>query len=196
MQNKKEILERATSQNGALNQSDMMIEEAAELIQAINKMKRVGGLTKDGVIVPVDSDSIKYNLTYNNLCSEVTDCRILTAQMVSMLIGVDSKVVEICQNNSLLWDKTATEFALLIVAINNLKGMGGITNTFRGIIIPDLLDDNYYDYKECYNNLCNKVSDCVAIIEQVASTLRTEQLDLIEERKLQRLRKRLLKNQY
>ncbi len=92
MQNNNEILDRAINQNGALNQCDMMVEEAAELvkelgglIQSLNKLKRKGGITDIGIKVPTDSDSIEYCLAYNNLCSEVVDVRILITQMEKML---------------------------------------------------------------------------------------------------------------
>ncbi len=92
MQNKDEILNRAVSQNGALNQCDMMIEEASELvielaglIQTLNKLKRKGGITNSGIKVPTDTDSIEYCLAYNDLCGEVVDVRVLITQMEKML---------------------------------------------------------------------------------------------------------------
>lgn len=64
-----ELFKRATKNWGSLNQLDMVIEEAAELIQAINKAKR-----KD-----FNVDSV------NDLCQEIADVEIMIDQLKIIL---------------------------------------------------------------------------------------------------------------
>lgn len=93
-----EILKLATDVYGCLNQSDMMIEEAAELIQAINKMKRLGGLNKFDFRKPNEHDSEKYCLAYHGLCGEIADVKILVRQMESM---VDQETVDLIEQRKI-----------------------------------------------------------------------------------------------
>ena len=78
------ILEYALSKFGAFNQLDMAIEECAELIQAINKVKRAG-IVAYHITKPNATMDIKTAMTYNNLCSEVADVKIMIAQLELML---------------------------------------------------------------------------------------------------------------
>ena len=82
------ILEDAVSKFGTVNQLDMAIEECAELIQAINKIKRT---------FPPETISQFYReynspqmprfqsesdaLIYHGLCGEIADVEILLEQM-------------------------------------------------------------------------------------------------------------------
>lgn len=79
------ILKKAIEQNGTINQMDMCIEECAELIQAINKMKRISGKDACFPIYPKPVHSRLYSKTYFDLCSEVADVKIMLAQMEIML---------------------------------------------------------------------------------------------------------------
>jgi len=92
-----EILEKAISKYGTRSQLDMAVEESAELIQAINKLKR-SGLVEHTITKPswwMDLDQIR---AYNDLCSEVADVKIMLKQMELMLcseriqISVDRKI--------------------------------------------------------------------------------------------------------
>lgn len=91
------ILESAIQKFGTTNQLDMAIEECAELIQSINKIKRAG-IVQYHITKPNPSMDIKTSLTYNNLCSEVADVKIMIAQLEIMLnkttiqISVDRKI--------------------------------------------------------------------------------------------------------
>lgn len=71
---------------GVEKQLDMVVEECAELIQAINKVKRKGLLPIIGLI---NKNTLFENkedaLTYNNLCSEVADVEIMLEQLRLML---------------------------------------------------------------------------------------------------------------
>lgn len=93
----KEILEQAISQYGTCAQLDMAVEECAELIQAINKLKRAG-LVAYHVTKPNATMDIKSVNAYNNLCSEVADVKILLHQLELILckeriqISVDRKI--------------------------------------------------------------------------------------------------------
>lgn len=90
MTEQEKILLRATKENGALEQCFMAQEEAGELIQAINKLRRAGGINFYEIIPPGKTNktsSIKYALAYNQLCGEVADMEIILGQMRSMLRG-------------------------------------------------------------------------------------------------------------
>jgi NTP pyrophosphatase (non-canonical NTP hydrolase) len=80
-----EVLERAIDQYGLLKQTDMATEEVGELLQSINKLKRV---TPEGVPLfsrPTKDSSIKYCLAYWGLCSEIADVKILMYQLETMM---------------------------------------------------------------------------------------------------------------
>lgn len=79
----KDILAEAICEFGFESQMDMCIEECAELIQAINKLKR-SKLTIYGGKIPLQK-TIKQQQVYFNLCSEVADVKIMIAQMEMML---------------------------------------------------------------------------------------------------------------
>ena len=72
----KEILENAINTFGANNQLDMVIEECAELIQAINKMRRANLVLNNCIMPPHKDMSEDHCLIYGNLCSEVADVKI------------------------------------------------------------------------------------------------------------------------
>lgn len=86
-QEQKETLIRATTTYGCLNQCDMVIEECAELIQAINKAKRSGLIQEKEIVKPGYSSTNEECLAYGNLCGEVADVEIILAQLRSMLDG-------------------------------------------------------------------------------------------------------------
>lgn len=78
------VIEKAVCKYGNVNQLDMVVEECAELIQAINKLKR-SGLINYVITKPNSGMSIKNVNVYNNLCSEVADVKIMIAQLEFML---------------------------------------------------------------------------------------------------------------
>jgi len=73
-------LKKAIDKYGNLAQIDMCIEECAELIQAINKMKRIN-CGHPAFIYPQPIHSIEYSQKYFNLCSEIADVKIMLMQM-------------------------------------------------------------------------------------------------------------------
>lgn len=83
--NKEDILKQAILKFGVTNQLDMVIEECAELIKAINKLKRLGGINEYGVKPPLKKSPNEYCLEYYNLCSEVADVEIMLDQLKLML---------------------------------------------------------------------------------------------------------------
>lgn len=94
----KTIVYQAIKKYGIKNQLDMVVEECAELIQAINKIKRSGLVFHEYIQKPSKNLSIKDNLSYHNLCSEVADVEIMLEQLKLMLdkeaiqIAVDRKI--------------------------------------------------------------------------------------------------------
>lgn len=91
------VLRQAINKFGVNSQLDMAVEECAELIQAINKLKRAG-LISNIIEKPSENMDIKKINAYNNLCSEVADVKILIHQLELILckdriqISVDRKI--------------------------------------------------------------------------------------------------------
>jgi NTP pyrophosphatase (non-canonical NTP hydrolase) len=78
-----QILKDAVDTFGVTNQMDMTVEECAELIQAINKIKRTFNPShllglRDGKLGFSDT---KQALIYGNLCSEIADVKIMIGQL-------------------------------------------------------------------------------------------------------------------
>lgn len=83
-----ETLHGAINKFGVISQMDMAIEEAAELIQAINKVKR--SFTSEQICLfyrinhtpqmPAFQDS-KDALIYQNICGEIADMKIMLSQL-------------------------------------------------------------------------------------------------------------------
>ncbi len=90
------VLIKAITNYGTRSQLDMATEECAELIQAINKFKRI--------CLGADELSVKNSLTYYGLCSEIADVIIMMEQLKLMLsekaiqISIDRKI-ERLENN-------------------------------------------------------------------------------------------------
>lgn len=97
---KQEILKSAIEAFGVHNQIDMLHEEIGELLQAVNKLKRIGGISVDNRIFnkPTKELSVQYSISYNNLCSEVADCRIMLSQLEIML---NKETIDICEERKL-----------------------------------------------------------------------------------------------
>jgi NTP pyrophosphatase (non-canonical NTP hydrolase) len=91
------VLEQAIQKYGIGQQLDMAVEECAELIQAINKVKRAG-IVAYHITKPNQGMDMKTVLKYTNLCGEVADVKIMIAQLELMLdaeyikISVDRKI--------------------------------------------------------------------------------------------------------
>ncbi len=79
------VLKRAIEYFGVNFQLGMATEECAELIQAINKLKRKGVFNGNSIQKPCQEMNLKQISVYNNLCSEVADCKIILAEMELML---------------------------------------------------------------------------------------------------------------
>ncbi len=97
-ENKLGVFERAIKQNGILNQLDMVIEECAELTQAINKARRAGIVTDDCIMKPNAFMSQKQIFAYHNLCGEVADVMIMLPQIQAML---DAEFVKIAYDRKI-----------------------------------------------------------------------------------------------
>jgi hypothetical protein len=93
---RKEVLERAITTYGVHAQMDMATEECAELIQAINKLKRKtpksvldrnlsSGNKHLFCIPPHEHTDVAYSQAYFGLCSEVADVKIMLTQLEMIL---------------------------------------------------------------------------------------------------------------
>jgi hypothetical protein len=98
-----EILQQAIKQYGVPNQLNQTIEEAAELIQAINKARRHQLVTESEIIKPAYLVSTKDCIVFGNLVSEIADMKIMLDQL-TLLIGYDR--VEFAKERKLLRLKT------------------------------------------------------------------------------------------
>jgi len=93
----KQIWALALEKFGTTAQLDMAVEECAELIQAINKIKRAD-IVRYHITKPNASMLLKSVNAYNNLCSEIADVKIMLAQLEMMLdperveISLDRKI--------------------------------------------------------------------------------------------------------
>jgi len=79
------VIKGAITHFGVPKQLDMVVEEAAELIQAINKVKRKLNVTHLGIEAPNREASVEYSLEYHNLVGEVADNLIMLSQLILML---------------------------------------------------------------------------------------------------------------
>ncbi len=92
-----ETLQRAIDQNGHYKQIDMFTEEAGELLQVLNKMKRLCNYR--GIVEKPNKDSsIKYCLAYWGACSELADVKIMICQMEKIL---NAEAVEISRERKI-----------------------------------------------------------------------------------------------
>lgn len=91
------VLKNAIQTYGVGHQLAMATEECAELIQAINKLKR-SGLVAYHITKPNPGMDLKSIEAYNNVCSEIADVKIMLEQLEIMLckervqISVDRKI--------------------------------------------------------------------------------------------------------
>ncbi len=67
----------------------MVIEECAELIQAINKVRRASLVTDLEIIKPDENMSVKDCLIYGELCGEIADVKIMISQ-IELIIGSET----------------------------------------------------------------------------------------------------------
>ena len=97
-------LHEAITKKGVPHQLDMVIEEAAELIQSINKARRTGIIHEWGISAPCVEQNMNQVEAYNNLCAETADLKIMLAQLEMMLdserikISVDRKINRLQEN--------------------------------------------------------------------------------------------------
>ena len=95
------ILESAIQVYGISNQLDMAVEECAELIQAINKIKRsftideIKNIKNGSHIFKSTEDA----LIYNNVCSEIADVKIMLYQLEKIF---DKKNIDIAEERKLI----------------------------------------------------------------------------------------------
>jgi hypothetical protein len=99
-----QTLHQAITRFGVPNQLDMVIEEAAELIQSINKARRAKIVHEWGVSKPCMEQNMDQIEAYNNLCAETADMKIMLAQLEMMLdeerikISFDRKINRLQEN--------------------------------------------------------------------------------------------------
>jgi len=95
------VLDSAIQVYGILNQLDMAIEECAELIQAINKIKRsftideIKNIKNGNHIFKSTEDAI----VYNNVCSEIADVKIMLYQLEKIF---DKNNIDISEERKLI----------------------------------------------------------------------------------------------
>ncbi|MCO5250961.1 MAG: hypothetical protein M9949_06020 [Candidatus Kapabacteria bacterium] len=105
MMNEKQIavLQQAIQFYGIANQFDMAIEECAELIQALNKVKRSDLIGISEIEKPNSNMKTDSALAYHNLCSEVADVEIMLNQLKILLnkeiiqLSIDRKIERLNQ---------------------------------------------------------------------------------------------------
>ncbi|HXU28138.1 MAG TPA: hypothetical protein VN698_12985 [Bacteroidia bacterium] len=98
--NRDKILQAAVALHGCPKQIDMLHEEIGELMQSINKLKRLGGVM-EREIMHANKDlhnGTKYSLAYFSLCGEVADVKIMLAQLENML---DKEAIALSENRKL-----------------------------------------------------------------------------------------------
>jgi NTP pyrophosphatase (non-canonical NTP hydrolase) len=95
------VLDSAIQVYGISNQLDMAIEECAELIQAINKIKRnftideIKNIKNGNHIFKSTEDAI----VYNNVCSEIADVKIMLYQLEKIF---DKNNIDISEERKLI----------------------------------------------------------------------------------------------
>lgn len=95
------LLVKTIAQFGAVKQVEMVNEEVGELLQAINKLKRLTLKGESFGTIPQKHHSIKYCLAYWNLCSEIADVKILMQQMENIFskeaidLSIDRKLIRL-----------------------------------------------------------------------------------------------------
>jgi NTP pyrophosphatase (non-canonical NTP hydrolase) len=75
------VLARALLKYGIDQQFNMVTEEAGELLQAMNKLRRKMPLTGNVLVEPNLESPIEYCLAFYNLCGEVADMKIMLRQI-------------------------------------------------------------------------------------------------------------------
>ena len=80
-----ELIKKVLIKNGVINQLDMVIEESAELITAINKAKRAGIVNEIGIFQPSRECTMDQIKAYNDLCGEVADMKIVLLYLDELL---------------------------------------------------------------------------------------------------------------
>lgn len=80
-----QIIQKAIDTYGVPAQLDQLHEEIGELMQALNKVKRKGGVFAHHILKPNTSTDTKYSQLYYDLCSEVADVKIMLRQLSVML---------------------------------------------------------------------------------------------------------------
>lgn len=88
-----EILQKAINKYGAEKQLEIVVEENAELIQAISKLKRkrIIGLKT----IPIPDDHLTNTSAYFNFIGELADVKIMLAQAELMLCETGKEALNI-----------------------------------------------------------------------------------------------------
>ncbi|HXP52146.1 MAG TPA: hypothetical protein VN922_19475 [Bacteroidia bacterium] len=98
-QEKQAILLKAIHKNGMQNQIDMLHEEIGELMQSINKIKRLSGFGTIKILPPAAVAGNSYAIAYFELCSEIADVKITLGQLELM---VDPHAVALSEERKLI----------------------------------------------------------------------------------------------
>ncbi len=89
------VLQSAINRYKAVNQLEMAIEESAELIQSINKLKRNHLIGHSAILLPDANDSLKISKVYFDFISEVADVKIMIQQIELMLCDTGKEALQI-----------------------------------------------------------------------------------------------------
>lgn len=95
------VIDAAIKQFGVDHQVDLAIEECSEVTKAINKFRRLGGITYNGIIPPSENSSTEYCLAFFALCSEIADVKIMMAQLEKLIGPVGAEAVKISQDRKI-----------------------------------------------------------------------------------------------
>jgi NTP pyrophosphatase (non-canonical NTP hydrolase) len=86
---REQIFKTAINEYGIEAQLNQVAEEVGELLTAINKVRRAGGMLSgvngNEIIKPEKYHTPEYALKYHNLCGEVADVQIMIDQLKLML---------------------------------------------------------------------------------------------------------------
>lgn len=100
-----ETLKRNTVKHGVVFQLEMLTEEIGEVLQAVNKVRRLGGMDIDDCILkPCKETSVTYSLAYFGLCGEVADLKITLKQIELLLdeeainISIERRIERLKEN--------------------------------------------------------------------------------------------------
>jgi hypothetical protein len=191
MINKQEVIKAVIEKNGCIEQIDMIHEEFGEFMQAINKVKRMGGMLEGETIAkPHKETSVKYSLMYFGLCAEVADVKIMLSQLEFMMCSdIDEYITSFSPKSvTVIKNYLQVEIGNILSCLNTIILNGGINE--NNISKPDSLNFRGV-YNTAYNQLQKSITNFKYLLSEFENHLDKEAIAISEERKLIRLKNRI-----